>query len=167
MSSPKKIKRAVINRAHIELVVVLIADVILYFKMQNASFYNGGLLWMFLSAIAFLMTIAGIVSLIAEANTWIEKQNNKPTSIQKIYWYLKIFLGILFVILGFYLLLAMIFDGSFPSDIGSYIWGVIFAGFFLRIRSVFVSVSYLKLKELHPNESASEEETLDNPSNIP
>ena len=74
MSSPKKIKRAVINRAHIELVIVLIADVILYFKMENASFNAEGLLLAFLSLVAFLMTIAGTVSLIMEADKWIGEQ---------------------------------------------------------------------------------------------
>ena len=56
------------KRSHIELIVILVIDVILYFNMIDDSYRSLAkeMLLMFVSFIALLMTIMGFVSLIID-----------------------------------------------------------------------------------------------------
>ncbi|WP_456431713.1 hypothetical protein [Nitratifractor sp.] len=133
-----------LNRSYLELAIVLIADVVLYFKIDNVGFDLKGLFTIFLSIIAFVATIAGFVSLIIDVDKWIV--DNKPTFF-KGYSYLKIFLGILFVIFAVFLLSEIAFDHSSLDDFIYSVLGIVFVGLFLYIGGVLISKGYKNLKE--------------------
>ena len=137
------------KRSHIELIVVLVIDVILYFKMTDDSYRSLAkeMLLMSVSFVALLLTIVGSVSLIIDIDKLIGGKKPINNFLSKKYLYLKVSVGILFIIFGFSLLGLIVLEDSFPHDVGSWIWVIIFVSFFFRLGSLFVLGAYKNLKD--------------------
>lgn len=135
------------NRSHVEFIAVLIADTILYFKFTDESYRSWAvqIFLMFLAFVLLLMTIAGFVSLIRDIDQeMIDKKTN--FSPVKSYFYLKIAVGVLCIFFGLFLIYVSIVDSSPISDKSSWIWLILFIGFFFRMGSIFILGAYRKLK---------------------
>ena len=93
------------------------------------------------------MTIIGFVLFIRSIDKIVADKKVENNFLSKSYLYLKVAVGFLFGFLGFSLIYLIVTDP--PYDKSSWIWIILFIGFFFRMGSIFILGAYRKLKEIN------------------
>ncbi|PTB83901.1 hypothetical protein C9926_00495 [Sulfurovum lithotrophicum] len=93
------------------------------------------------------MTITGFVLFIRSIDKIVADKKVENNFLSKSYLYLKVAVGFLFFFLGFSLIYLIVTDP--PYDKSSWIWIILFIGFFFRMGSIFILGAYRKLKEIN------------------
>ena len=115
---------------------------------QDTSLSTNGLL----GSLAFIfitipMTITGFVLFIRNIDHIVADEKVENNFLSKSYLYLKIVVGVLFVFLGLSIIDGIVTDP--PYDKSSWIWIILFIGFFFRMGSIFILGAYRKIKEIN------------------
>jgi len=117
---------------------------------QDTSLSTNGLFgFLAFIFITIPMTITGFVLFIRDIDHIVSDKKVEKNFLSKSYLYLKIVVGVLFVFLGLSIIYGIVTDPSSLYDKGTWIWIILFIGFFFRMGSIFILGAYRKLKEIN------------------